>query len=366
MIKLASKPHCRWSINGRFLKQNVTGVQRYATQLTRALEKSFAANNDSDSLEVVAPSRTPCPTFTHLPFRETGRRQGQLWEQYSLPRSTTGGILSLCNTGPIVSRKHIVCIHDTNVVLYPQSYSRAFRNYYRMILPVLGRTASAVLTVSKTSADMLVANGIVKSKKIEVIPNGHQHVFDWNASKSRYLKDNPPRRRFVFVVGSRAPHKNLRLIYKIAPALEKLGLDIYISGATSSIFSGPPSVSPPTPRPGSNIRHIGYVSDDDLADLYGKATCLLFPSFVEGFGLPLVEAMAMGCPIVSSNTSCMPEICGPHAVLVPPDSPQQWVAGVKTILSRNEKTPQSELIKHLESFSWKRSAETLHELMADL
>lgn len=366
MIKLASKPHCRWSINGRFLKQNVTGVQRYATQLTRSLEKTFADHNDSDSLEVVAPSQTPCPTFTRLPFRETGRRQGQLWEQYSLPRSTSGGILSLCNTGPIVSRKHIVCIHDTNVVLYPQSYSRAFRNYYRMILPVLGRTASAVLTVSKTSADMLMTHGIVKSKKIEVIPNGHQHVFDWDASKSTLLKDHPPRQPFVFVIGSRAPHKNLALIYKIAPALEKMGLDIYISGASASIFSSSSMSGSGKAQQASNVQHVGYVSDDDLADLYSTAKCLLFPSFVEGFGLPLVEAMAMGCPIVSSNTSCMPEICGPHAVLVPPDSPQQWVAGIKTLLDRNEKTPQNELIKHLESFSWKRSAETLHELMTDL
>ena len=366
MIKLATKPDCRWSINGRFLTQQVTGVQRYATQLTRSLETNLIGQTHSNSLEVVAPAQTPCPTFTGLPFREAGKRQGQLWEQYSLPRSTSGGILSLCNTGPIVSRKHIVCIHDTNVVQFPQSYSRAFRNYYRVILPMLGRTASAILTVSKKSADLLMLHGIANSKKIEVVSNGHEHVFDWDASKSSLLKDNPPRRPFVFVIGSRAPHKNIQLIYKIAPALDELGLDIYISGGTSAVFHSAKKPSAEIVEPARNIRHLGYVNDDDLADLYMQATCLLFPSFVEGFGLPLVEAMAMGCPIVSSNASCMPEICGQHAVLVPPEAINQWVDGVKSILRQKTKTPQRVLKQHLESFSWKRSAEKLHVLMNDL
>lgn len=358
----------RWSINGRFLTQQVTGVQRYATQLTQALESVVNVANAPDCLEIVAPRRTPSPEFTKLPFRQAGQHKGQFWEQLSLPRSTAGGILSLCNTGPVLRRKHFVCIHDTNVIDFPQSYSPAFRSYYRLILPLLGRTASLVLTVSKKSADLLMRHGIAKSRKIEVVPNGHEHVFRWNAAKSTVLKAAAPARPFVFVVGSRAPHKNLGLIQRIAPSLDQLGLDIYISGGKSAVFSKsnarlPERTKSKRTETMRNIKYLGYVSDDDLADLYAKATCLLFPSFVEGFGLPLVEAMAFGCPIISSDSSCMPEICGDHAELVSPRSPEQWVEGVRRILEYPDKTSPATLKKHLEKFSWRRSAEKLFELM---
>lgn len=363
----------RWSINGRFLTQQVTGVQRYATQLTQALESVVNVANAPDCLEIVAPRRTPSPEFTKLPFRQAGQHKGQFWEQLSLPRSTAGGILSLCNTGPVLRRKHFVCIHDTNVIDFPQSYSPAFRSYYRLILPLLGRTASLVLTVSKKSADLLMRHGIAKSRKIEVISNGHEHVFGWDAANSTLLKAAPPERPFVFVIGSRAPHKNVALIHRIAPALDKMGLDIYISGGKSAVFSGSDKhlqngtkstvTNSTVTNSTGNIRYLGYVSDDDLADLYAKATCLLFPSFVEGFGLPLVEAMAFGCPIISSDSSCMPEICGDHAELVSPRSPEQWVEGVRRILEYPDKTSPATLKKHLEKFSWRRSAEKLFELM---
>ena len=349
---------CQWSINGRFLTQRVTGVQRYAAQLSQALGDIVVGTDRGREFEIVAPPNATAPSALRLPFRIAGRRSGQIWEQFSLPRAAAGGVVSLCNTGPLSIHRHIVCIHDANVIQFPQSYSALFRSYYRMLLPMLGKTAQKILTVSKNSADLLVKFGIAPAKKIEVVCNGHEHVKDWDASRSTLLRNSPARRPFALVIGSRAPHKNIQLIHQIASDLDAMGIDIFISGSTSGIFANEENQGA-----ASNIRYLGYVTDHDLADLYSKAECLLFPSFVEGFGLPLVEAMALGCPIVSSNSSCMPEICGPHALLASPDAPKDWVKCVQQILQGDFLYSEGVLRSHMDCFSWKRSAEKLVSLM---
>ena len=349
---------CQWSINGRFLTQRVTGVQRYAAQLSQALGEVVGGTNRGREFEIVAPPSAIAPSSVRLPFRIAGRRSGQIWEQFSLPRAASGGVVSLCNTGPLSMQRHIVCIHDANVIEFPQSYSALFRSYYRMLLPMLGRTAQKILTVSKTSADLLVKHGIAPANKIEVVCNGHEHINDWDAKRSTLLQHSPPRRPFALVIGSRAPHKNIQLVHQIASDLDAMGIDIFISGSTSGIFANEENQSA-----ASNVRYLGYVTDHDLADLYSKAECLLFPSFVEGFGLPLVEAMAFGCPIVSSNSSCMPEICGRHALLADPNAPSEWVKCVQQILQGDFANSQNVLRSHMERFSWKRSAQKLASLM---
>jgi len=110
------------------------------------------------------------------------------------------------------------------------------------------------------------------------------------------------------------------------------------------------------------------VTDDDLAALYSEALCLAFPSYVGGFGLPPVEAMAFGCQVISSNTSCMPEICGSHAILVSPDDPESWVRAIeKTLLFSSDalmSVNRNELAQaHLQNFSWKISAEKLCSIL---
>lgn len=350
-----------WSINGRFLTQRITGVQRYASQLTDALATVVNANGSQGRIEIVAPPDATQPDFSSIPFRTAGTGSGQWWEQVTLPDSSGEGIISLCNTGPLRKRKQVVCIHDTNVFSCPESYSRSFRWYYKSVLPMLGRRTAKILTVSKTSADMLVKCGVARAEKIEVVPNGHEHAFGWDASQSTLLQEQPPTRPFALVIGSRAPHKNIQLVHQIAEGLDQLGVDIYISGGSSSIFSSEQK-SPVA----SNIRFLGYVTDHDLASLYSQALCLLFPSHQEGFGLPLVEAMALGCPVVSSNTSCMPEIVGEHGVLVAPTDPAAWVEAVAAIKSGSVQFNRQAVATHLKQFSWQRSAEKLYSILESL
>lgn len=345
-----------WTINGRYLTQPTTGVQRYARQLTLALDR-ISANGD---FRMVGPMGVKdVPAFKNITVKEDGSGRGHLWEQISLPRLVSGGLISLCNTGPIAVRQQIVCIHDANVWTYPSSYSTSFKAAYRFILPLVARRAAKVLTVSAASADALMSFGIAPRSKIEIVPNGHEHVFGWNADNSDVLKGSENQRPFVFAVGSRARHKNIDMLLRIADQLDQIGIDIYISGKAASIFPGDAEVSIP-----ANVKILGYVTDDDLAKLYKSALCLAFPSFVEGFGLPLVEAMSFGCPIVSSNTSCMPEICGNYASYAAPDDDNGWVKSIAQV--KGLEVPRVADSSQLARFTWSRSASLLNEIVQSI
>jgi glycosyltransferase involved in cell wall biosynthesis len=159
---------------------------------------------------------------------------------------------------------------------------------YKTLLPVLAKTSVRITTVSQVSRKEIARCLPVKASKITVIPNGHEHAFRWQASRSSLARTMTNARPFVFLLGS-ARHKNINLILQQAEAPDSLGLDLVVAGGTSSIYADTSRVR------GSHIKWLGRDSDDDLAHLYSRAFCLAFPSRSEGFGLPLVEAMALGC-----------------------------------------------------------------------
>jgi glycosyltransferase involved in cell wall biosynthesis len=138
---------------------------------------------------------------------------------------------------------------------------------------------------------MLVKYGVCRREKIFIAPNGHEHALLWDATRAEIPLIKTLKRPYVLLLGSRAKHKNIDVILEQAQGLDEAGIDIVVVGAASSIFASNASTFQR-----SNIHYAGYVGDDDLAALYGGALCLVFPSKTEGFGIPLLEAMARGCP----------------------------------------------------------------------
>lgn len=356
-----------WTINGRFLTQKQTGVQRYCERIVLALDQLITEAHPATaslSLEIVTPAGAARSlSLKNIPVRRIPRLSGHAWEQFDLPLNARGGLLSLGNTGPIASRKQIVCIHDTNVWLYPESYARTFRAVYKSLLPGLGRRAGAITTVSSFSASQLSKFGIARPDRIEVIGNGHEHAHDWKPRRSNIVSKFAGQNTIV-LLGSPAPHKNIALILGLSPELAERGINIAVVGERDGRVFGE---SAPALN-ATNVYFLGRLTDDELAALLADSLCLVFPSHTEGFGLPAVEAMALGCPVILSNSSSLPEIGGDAALYASPLDAREWLACIDRI-NGNTDLRHALIMKGKDQaakFSWRQSAIRYAELMQQL
>jgi len=304
-------------IAGRFLSRRPTGVDRFGREILKAIDRLVERSDPAVgglAFEVIAPRGT-VSEFKNIPLRQVGRSQGQAWEQFELPRAVSRGdlLLSLCNTAPMAMRRQVVVIHDAATDAIPQSYSRTFRAWYRLLMPALGRRSATVLTVSEFSRKELARAFGVAPQKVRVVKEGGEHVLGVEPDAS-VLAENKIVRPFVLAVSSMAVHKNFRLVLDAIGQFEDLPFDVVIAGGANARVFGSDGVV------GSNagVKWVGYVSDAQLRALYEHAMCFVFPSLYEGFGIPPLEAMQCGCPVVVSNAASIPEVCGDAALYFDP------------------------------------------------
>jgi glycosyltransferase involved in cell wall biosynthesis/GT2 family glycosyltransferase len=353
-----------FGVNGRFLTQPVTGVQRYARNVITAMNAALSKLNAN--VPIIAPALASDPGLSTMPLLSAGPLTGHAWEQIVLPAQWRGRLLNLGNTAPAVKSDQVVCIHDANVFVSPESYGRAFRAVYPPLQRLLARRAARIATVSAYSAQQLSQYLPVRAADIVVLPNGHEHALAWDPALARVgpavlTAREHSDRGFVLALGSHARHKNLQLLLDVAPAFAAMGLDVVVAGGGSDIFASETLPSEP------NVKVVGYVTDHDLAYLMDRALCLVFPSWTEGFGLPIVEAMARGCPVVSSDRASMPEVCGDAAMLASPDDPAAWVHHVRS-LARSPDLRRDLIGRGREQvrlFSWADTAAGYIELMRE-
>jgi glycosyltransferase involved in cell wall biosynthesis len=193
-----------------------------------------------------------------------------------------------------------------------------------------------------------------------VIYDGYEHVLKWNADRSALNSVDLPR-PFVLLVGSKAPHKNVAIIYSIAAELAARGIYVLVTGgADNNVYARENDRQLPP-----NVKHLGRVDDNDLAFLYRQALCLVFPSRTEGFGLPALEAMALGCPVISTNAASLPEVCGDTVLYAPPEDALAWLAAIGRMsddpVLRNRLADAGP--KRSKAFSWRDGAEKYLKLM---
>lgn len=351
----------QYAVNGRFLTQSPTGVQRYAFNVVRAMNNVL---DEGEWLPVIAPVGCPDPGFTRARLVTSGRFSGHAWEQMVLPRLCRGPLLNLCNTAPAFKADQIVCIHDANIFAAPESYSRVFRTVYAHLQPQLVRRSARITTVSHASARQLARYLPIRQSDIAVLPNGYEHALLWNPALATLAPQivsaiQAKGRQFVLALGSRAQHKNLGLLIKAAEALDSLKIDVVIAGGDAGIFA--PGLLERRP----NIHVAGRVSDDELAYLLKNALCLVFPSLTEGFGLPIVEAMALGCPVVASDCASMPEVCGSAALMASPFKIHEWIDHIDALkqsgLLAGELRDRG--LEQVRNFSWSQTAEGYLDLL---
>jgi glycosyltransferase involved in cell wall biosynthesis len=206
--------------------------------------------------------------------------------------------------------------------------------------------------VSRFSADALVQHGVCRPEKIFIAPNGHEHALRWDPKRARLTLVDEIKRPYVLLLGSSARHKNVEIILSQAQGLDAAGIDVVVAGGASNIFAANAAIRRP------NIHHAGFIEDDDLAALYERALCLVFPSRTEGFGIPPLEAMTRGCPVISSNAASLCEVGGDAVVYVDPDDGDGWREAILA-LSRDGDRRATMIAKGRQRaglFSWRQSA----------
>jgi len=263
-------------INGRFLGRRATGVDRFAFETIRALDQLIELGDPlvvGLRTEIIVPealASMPNP-FRHVRLRASGKGGGLRWEQLALPQAAHGRLLlNLCNSGPLMYRRQVTVLHDAAPTRVPDSYSRSFVAWYRVMAPRIGRVSQRVITVSEFSRRELCDAYRIPADKIGVVSESGEHML-------RVQEDE---------------------------------------GTVAATLNGRPFVL----AVGSLNRH---VSDGELAALYRRAACFVYPSRYEGFGLPPVEALALGCPVIASRLPAIQEACGDAVLYTSPDDPAE-------------------------------------------
>jgi glycosyltransferase involved in cell wall biosynthesis len=291
-----------------------------------------------------------------------GRLSGQAWEQLELPLDVGDAwLLNPCNVGPILTRRSVVTIHDAQVYLAPEAYTRAFRSWYKTILPILGRRARIVTTVSKFSKDTLEAYGVVPRGKAHVVPNGADHILRIESDPQALQRFGLSPGRYLLAVGSLSPHKNLRSLIAAAGLRRDRSIPLVVAGgAAPRIFAD--AGMPKTP----DLHYLGRVTDAELRSLYENAAAFLFPSLVEGFGLPPVEAMACGCPVIASSAASLPEVCGGAALYADPFDIDAWARLMDEVTVDAELRARLREAGHKRAtgYTWRNAALSLLRLIA--
>jgi glycosyltransferase involved in cell wall biosynthesis len=304
---------CKIVINGRFLGMKMTGVQRYAYEIVGALDKLAKQNQ----FEIAIPFDVkPNIILKNINIVRIGKLKNRFWEHFSLPLYVirkNATLLNLCNIAPLL-KPGIATIHDMKIFAHPEFFSKKFVLWYKFIFRNTIRRSNHILTVSEFSKKEIMRYYKINQKKIDVVPNAWQHIENTPYDANTITKNDLLKKQYFFSLSSLDPNKNFKWISNIA--LKNPTQKFVIAGGmNANVFSQKNGFSTP-----ENLRFLGYVNDGEAKALMQNCKAFLFPSFYEGFGIPPLEAMSCGCPVVVSDIPVMHEIFGDSVHYINPNN----------------------------------------------
>lgn len=351
-------------INGRFLTQTPTGMQRFAIQLLSHWDKRRAAENAPADIRVfLPPTERVLPEWETLAIETLPGGTGHLWEQTTLYRATRrGNLINLLGSGPLLHPRQIVTIHDASVHDTPQFYTRRYRMAHLAMGLMLGRRAKRVLTGSNFSKGRLQAAFGIDPDKISVIPIGCDHLLAVDSDDTILSRHGLKPQGYFLCVGSDTPNKNISSVFRAFAALETDTHRLVHAGARNTkVFR---ETGGDEDR---NVLRLGHINDGELRALYESALAFVFPSRYEGFGIPPVEAMLLGCPVISSRGGSLPEVLGEAANFVNPDDTPQFSAALANIIT--DTALRDELIaagkNRASQYTWTAAVERFDAIVRD-
>jgi glycosyltransferase involved in cell wall biosynthesis len=317
-------------VNGRFLSRRVTGVERHGREILSLMGDEY-----------------------RLERTQANGWRGHLWEQFHLPRQVKQNSIlwSPANTGPLVVANQALTLHDLSPLEHPGWFQKSFATWYRLFLPILIRRARVVFTPSMYVKDKICRRFGIDN--IVVTPNGvDRFKFHPVAKQEKY--DLP--KKYVLFVGTLEPRKNLVGLLQAWKEVQDEFKEVWliIAGTYGHVF-GSLRLSAEVER----VRFLGYVEEAQLPGLYAGATVFILPSFDEGFGLPALEAMACGVPVIASDGGALPEVVGDAGIIFKLNN----IAGIQAALRgclANDQLQNSLKNKgqeRAECFSWQKTTD---------
>ncbi len=360
------------------------GIGRYVRELTAALA---AIDQDTDYRLFVAGAAkadlpaAPAPNFTWKATRINPRWLARIWQRARLPLpvETICGASDLFHATDFVlpptlpGARRLLTVHDLSFLRVPAAASPSLKRYLEAVVPRSLKSAHHVLADSAaTKADLIEFYGTA-AEKITVLYSGvdarFQPVSDEAQLEKTLAKYGLAGRDYILSVGTVQPRKNYSAVIRALAQLRRQGLPLHYA-----IAGGPGWLQDEMHRTiketdlRDSVHLLGFVADEDLPALYSGARMLLLVSLYEGFGLPVLEAMACGCPVITSNLSSLPEVAGTAALLVDPHDTRAIAAAIERLAA--DKETRARLIqagyRQTRQFTWQRSAKQLKSIYESL
>ena len=339
----------RLAVNTRVASQAMGGQQRVTAEILNRL-------GDCDTIAPATP---------------LGGMKGHLWEQTALAWRARGKLLwSPSASGPLALRRQVLTLHDVAFLDVPQFFSANFVRAYAALIPRLARRVDKIVTVSEFSRQRIVKTFDLDPARVEVIPNGVSAHFrrygDEEIARTRSALNLPA--RYVLLQATSDRRKNLKRTleaWRLAQESAPSDIVLAVTGnlARAHVFGdlGPVEATPRT-------HLLGFVDEAHIGPLMAGAEALLFPSIYEGFGLPIVEAMACGAPVLTAGATATAEVAGSAALLVDPLSAEDIAAGIVRLISEAPLRARLRAagFERARAFNWDDAASRYRDLFARL
>lgn len=364
--------NARIGVNASIVGESPTGLGLYSIKLVRELDRLredlLIYTSAPESLgplrarveripAAVRPERGLQGHFTRLVWTQSALRvRARAHRLKALLNTVPDGVLGL----PI---PQVAVVHDLLPLFFPAEYPR-HQYYFRLLVPRILRAARVVVADSESTRQSIIRHYALPLEKIRVIYPGH----DPDVYFPDGLDDasSPDPEGYLLYVGNLLPHKNLlRLLDAVAILRRRTRCRLLIRGHGRPAYVNAVRARVETLGLDEAVTFLNYAGEDELRTLYAGAACLVLPSLGEGFGLPVLEAMACGTPVIASNISSLPEVAGDAALMVDPHDTIALADAMHRVLTdRDLRQDLAERgLKRAGLFTWRRTAEQMSELL---
>jgi glycosyltransferase involved in cell wall biosynthesis len=350
-------------INGKFLLAAMEGMPRTGREICVAFDRLLDDERFSGvKMKILAPKgASKTLPLRNIPILEVGKSSGLFWEQVEFPYLLGKRYsLNFTSTAPLAKQYGCVVVHDAQFRSVPESHLWRSSALYKTVTPAVARRYRTIITPSAYAKEEVLRYDVCKRNDINVIHNGGDHVLRSEHDQNTLTQLGLEKDGYILAMSQVHSHKNLKTVFDALAQDPFLAQRLVLAGSASPEDYSKAGLSVP-----AGTRFLGRVPDSQLVELFRHARMFLFPSTTEGFGLPPLEAMYMGCPTICAHAGAMPEVCGEGTLFAAPLDAIDWLAKIRYLWNSEEARGQLSLqgCQKAATYTWLKAAESYLQLM---